>query len=583
MPQATRAGTVLHSDGKRSTGTYGQYLFDCVALFIHCPKHGKIATVRWLHFHKGSFIPIVATRPSETWQEAASLGAIWFLSGGNPTQFLNHDDLSFHQPKLIHILRIEVPEFHKAVTRTTFLVTIKDSWSNCCQPNSWIEWWSVNDIIKGKLPENVWGAEINVFARYLIKDQLYFRLDEFNLERALEVLSAENIQEVKMLKSIGFGQKEMEKLYSDYIQHVYPSKSMTLYSFKSFMTRLNWQQDDPRMPQVFRVRTRSVHPQFLALYLSLMELVIKLQAFNFRRTGFLDFFEFMLGLAAMDDKAEHGGASGRTRIGHIYRYYCSNTGEGLSFDDIVRMLKDIYAANRVSYTEEMAKSEAELRLRMFGIGKDGRISFRSFEEAIKRFRFRGTSRLFRASAFTATSDSIIDTIVGKKIYDKVGGMIGPSLKLARPTRRSKAVGSGTCFSCRPKNYSIGQTVLRLTGGDNKIIVGHRLTTGFMDQEEESKARNKNRTTNLARSFSLEVLFNPRSVPLTILNILRQFGEELLNKPKGNVLHHGPRIEQQLIRDMCLMARETFAQEPRVLKVFKMRYLIFTIFDQIPFT
>jgi Ca2+-binding EF-hand superfamily protein len=78
-----------------------------------------------------------------------------------------------------------------------------------------------------------------------------------------------------MLKELNIAEAEVEKLYSDFIEHRFSAFRLTFHSFIDYITKYNYQKNDSR---------------FLSL----------LNAFNYEKNGFLSFHELLLGLASME-------------------------------------------------------------------------------------------------------------------------------------------------------------------------------------------------------------------------------------------------------------------------------------------
>lgn len=59
----------LTPEGGAPPESYGAYLYDCCAFVIFCPKHNQIAMSKGKG--KGLWLPFVALKPTDTWQNAA--------------------------------------------------------------------------------------------------------------------------------------------------------------------------------------------------------------------------------------------------------------------------------------------------------------------------------------------------------------------------------------------------------------------------------------------------------------------------------------------------------------------------------
>ena len=136
--------------------------------------------------------------------------------------------------------------------------------------------------------ERLWGPEPYLYGEEAMKSSVTNReIVEFSLDDAMMYVPHEppRNKEEEMLKSAIFTEKDINKLYSDFIQHCFPSHFMSYPSFVDYMSKIGWNSTDIRLHSIFR-------------------------AFNYRSTGFLSFHELLLGLGAIDQATQHGGHPG---------------------------------------------------------------------------------------------------------------------------------------------------------------------------------------------------------------------------------------------------------------------------------
>lgn len=67
------------------------------------------------------------------------------------------DTVPFSVPDIIEILRTQVPDMSDITTRITYTIKIIENkkWT-CCEPNQMVDWYSLTDIINGKI-DTLWG------------------------------------------------------------------------------------------------------------------------------------------------------------------------------------------------------------------------------------------------------------------------------------------------------------------------------------------------------------------------------------------------------------------------------------------
>ena len=96
--------------------------------------------------------------------------------------------------------------------------------------------------------------------------------------------------EEHLLLSANLSEKDVERLYQDYLDHVFPGTVMTQHSFKVYMTKYGLQYaDEQRFCATFR-------------------------AFNYNNNGVITFPELLMGLACADNKSQHNETRAKVSI-----------------------------------------------------------------------------------------------------------------------------------------------------------------------------------------------------------------------------------------------------------------------------
>jgi Ca2+-binding EF-hand superfamily protein len=222
-----------------------------------------------------------------------------------------------------------------------------------------------------------------------------------------------------MLKELNIGEAEVEKLYSDFIEHCFPAFSMTLYSFINYMTKYSYQKNDSRFPSLFN-------------------------AFNYEKNGFLSFHELLLGLASMEPTTSNREA----RIKFVFRYYDSDGDEFLCEDEFKKLIEDIAP----ECDENKLKTKYEEAIQAIGV-KNNKISLQDFCKAVGSKTFRGTSNLCRSSKaiLSQISQSITDRTEERSTAQKT------SAGFLKANRRNK----GICYGCKGKKYDYSLHSIKL--------------------------------------------------------------------------------------------------------------------------
>lgn len=531
--------TVLTPEGGAPPESYGTYLYDCCAFVIFCPKHNQIAMSKGKG--KGLWLPFVSLKPTDTWQNAAIGGASFILSHGDLQTFAQMNQVPFTNPEPINILRIQLPQVLSFVSRITYAVRIaKDTQWQCCQNDKRIQWFPAEDVMQGNV-ERLWGPEPYLYGEEAMKSSVTNReIVEFSLDDAMMYVPHETPRnkEEEMLKSAIFTEKDISKLYSDFIQHCFPSHFMSYPSFVDYMSKIGWSSTDIRLHSIFR-------------------------AFNYRSTGFLSFHELLLGLGAIDQATQHGGHPGELRCGYIFRYYDVNNDGYLDYNDIYRMTCDIFKGKEVDADESMVERETKHRMQAMGLKQSDLLAFSVFLHAVGALTFRGTSVLFRSSIAT------IQQIMMKSCYEAIQNF---AAGVAR--RKYK----GICPACRSKKYKIALHGVRLDF-IGKIIEPKSL----MDTEgKDVNFTTDDQLTEQLRTYSRETVFNPLSGANSVLDTLRQFDSTFFKKGHSyNRSSAGASLDKDKLRDwmsqdrnvllntitaLCRQAEEIFSMEQRCIKV-----------------
>ena len=86
--------------------------------------------------------------------------------------------------------------------------------------------------------------------------------------------------EQQLLCSANLSEKDVERLYGDFLEHCFPGSVMSQHSFQVYMIKYGLKYADERLNAMFR-------------------------AFNYNNNGIITFPELLLGLACGDSKSIH--------------------------------------------------------------------------------------------------------------------------------------------------------------------------------------------------------------------------------------------------------------------------------------
>jgi len=550
------------------TTSYGHHLSDVCAVVIHCPKHDRFALVR-CHSHKGLWLPYVALKQSEGWY-AAIVNKIRQLLGIKIGIKSSH---IFTPPEILHIMRIQLPEVLKYVTRVVFMTNLlsmpavaspsstnalsrlgktsvdtlprhtnepstsapyecpceisvsperSESHSHRHDHNG-IYWLKHETIVQEEEMLDIWGPEpgmfTSAFATSSVERGAY---SEYTLREAIRFQPRENqparTYQEEMLKSCHFERGDILRLYSDYVQHCFPSQNMNYVSFCDYLNKLGYEQQSitsdamsqlsarigsPRSPSSNQsmVSTPPKSPGFARLNAHDFRSLYRAFKLNRQEMPFVTFHELLLGLAAMDRSTAHGGHVGELRCAYIFRYYDSNRDGQLNVSELYQMAHDRLRVVQVKKAQSLLRSSSRtgessknqggasqsaksssssnqraIDLAMQKIDGDSvrkelaaiykqlnlkygdSISEVNFMLAVGSMQLRGTSNLFRSQMSVLPVKQHYETIVEKHaLTDIEGNLIGGELKR-----------KGTCPRCKEKSYTLALHTVKLTQ-DAQII------------------------------------------------------------------------------------------------------------------
>lgn len=253
-----------------------------------CRKHCTIALSTLPG--KGIWFPVCPVKGKQSFQEAVD-DLLQHL-------FVHMSFQGKHRPfsvaHAVEHLRLQVPQHFTFIERVLFYVEVTFEHSNitdCCSPSPLITWYRVDDVLK---VANLWGPEPAQLIGYAVQHQLHppmYHLVETTIRTVLSSLATFNAE---MLAACGFDEPVVIALYSQFVQHCFPSQSMNLFSFTHFLTLL----EPPFNPQVAQAFFRSF-------------------ILNSSAPSTLHFYEFALGLAAVHSQCPHGGRVGRIRVDYV--------------------------------------------------------------------------------------------------------------------------------------------------------------------------------------------------------------------------------------------------------------------------
>lgn len=263
-------------------------IYDCSACLVTCPKCHKIG-VQSISGDKGLWLPKTPSTFTSGFLESMNLKLKLSLACASAPKGY----IPFTPLEAIHYWRLQLPIVSKFMTRVTFRTSLKPEGGLCCKNTSDMIWLSEGDL--SLMSKDVWGPEPAVFAPAQVTPTGYYPLPSTR-EETIAGWNEKRPQQLMQNVSThaGYSNDVIQRLHLDFMQFCYPSQFMTRTSLGAYLLRLKWIKDFNNINNYFR-------------------------AFSLNNLPYLDFNEFLMGIAFMDYATPHGAEAGRIRCEYIFR------------------------------------------------------------------------------------------------------------------------------------------------------------------------------------------------------------------------------------------------------------------------
>ena len=359
----------------------GEVINDTFCFLIVCPTHKKVAVAVGSH-RTALWMPFIYITPTTTWRQAITEGVATILSGKDKNTLDKLKNISkpkqAFDSKILEVFRIQLPKTLRIITRVICLIVLKNLGNlsqNSCPKHiktERIEWIELDKLAKCEF----WGPEVGLSKVKFDKWQKdaanvdsYQEFKEFFIEDVYQYYGrtpAKNLEEW-MLSSLQINEQVVDRLFTDYFEHCFPSFYMSKTSFCEYICKYGLERNQKKLNNLFN-------------------------AFNFQRNGYLSFHEVLLGLAAIDPKAPNI----ESRFKFVFRFFDSDHNGWLNEKEFRSLIKDLNKADTDDLIEQKVKDNMK-RMKATDKGVD----YEGFRKGItnkdQNLQFRGTSTLCRAS------------------------------------------------------------------------------------------------------------------------------------------------------------------------------------------
>lgn len=316
---------------------------DACCLGVYCPVHDKFL-LSWIP-QKGLFLPTLFMHSTDAWTVTASRLTRTCLYAQQPdakiTAPLRHVDMyRVQQPR-------KAPHY---ITRTTYVTTVEPKNGQGCgcempkpSPSTTtssvpppFEWLSLDEIKHRQ--DSLAGPEAFSLLAETRDNYTAMRsqpeedidwctsFNEIDLEDSLILLAnreSGHSKERELLFSSRYTDTDILKLFNEFVVQCFPSQFMQFHAFRIFMAKLGWHEEESLIKAIFSafVTAGGPKPESPLLYLT--------------------FHELLLGLAAMEERADHRGNCLRLRLKFIFNFYDDDRDGKLSAKEVTSLVADI--------------------------------------------------------------------------------------------------------------------------------------------------------------------------------------------------------------------------------------------------
>lgn len=414
-------------------------LIDTLCFLIVCRTHKKVAiavgtkrTALWL--------PFIHVLPTTSWRKAITEGVALIL--GEQDKKITERLKNLSQPKLVYdnkileVSQFQLPKTLRIINRVICLISLKNIGKisqNMC-PNhrnsESIEWFDMDKVTQ----TNFWGPEVahslRKYERWISdskKVPRYQEEKEFlsdDIFRYYGRSPAKNMEEY-LLSGLKINEGVVERLFTDYFEHCFPSFYMTKISFVEYLCKYGFERNEKKLNNLFN-------------------------AFNYLSTGYLSFHEVLLGIAFIDPKIQHM----ESRFKFVFRYYDCDRNGFLSEKEFRALIKDMLRTDSDNVIDQRVKEQMR-KMNATAKGVDYEAFRRSVAHKDQNFRFQGTSSLCRASTqlFSVIQGALLDRYKDMTKQKELKITIAEYLK-------QKSY-SGNCDQCRKQEVELSLHMIRL--------------------------------------------------------------------------------------------------------------------------
>lgn len=394
--------------------------YNCASVILHCAKHDvyALSEVRAKSRKaKGLTLPTIYVSPKMGFRSSIN---------SKLKSMLAHDrsetgHIAFQGPLMMQKIRTQLPSALKYVARVIFSAVITENAAMCCKDvdNKNVKWFSLQQMVD--MMDKLWGPDPVILIHFLKNTKLTpVLLVEIPIRVAAAIMPREvpKSDAERLLKSAGYTERDVKRLLAEFVQHAFPERFMSQYCLISYLRASKWLEKDEKVDEA-------------GIY----------RAFSSKRLPYIQFEEFLVGLAASEPELSHQDAP-RVRDECILRYYDVNSDGILDKKEIRKLIEDSFEAVGKKANEDMIQDNME---------RVSSVDGSKLREALNKNTIVGSAELFRGARSFARCSETADPIV----YEPIDPSFDPRSGKQRDTEDQK------CDKCLEHKYMVGPYKIKL--------------------------------------------------------------------------------------------------------------------------
>ena len=237
-------------------------VFDCMSYFIFCPKHRNIAICDDIDSRRELAVglPQIYLSPDYNKRMTAEDGICLILSDGDSRLFSKYKEQKPFDTNVSIVIVLHLMRVKCGFTRFICFTRLHSNNPEfqCCRKTSRIIWSNLEYLAKDLTDisgypirlMNCYEAFENWMNRIRINQEFYDMILPGFIAR-YSMKNEPEYQEQQILKLFNITKKQIELFFIDFIEHCFPSISMTFHSFKTYLKKYGFVWCEKNLRRMF--------------------------------------------------------------------------------------------------------------------------------------------------------------------------------------------------------------------------------------------------------------------------------------------------------------------------------------------